>query len=548
MIRFLYVILFLKVGSFCDSKANPDYHFHKDSLENRLKKSLTDEERLETLIHLADIEFSAQDPTLSQTYIWACWNEAIRQKNVMVMDEIAVPLIMRYRAKNQLDSAGKWIQRCKDSFYGPRLRSNIEYVQLMHDIRQYDRYKELSYRLTSQKIHIDSKSDPYKAMRILYTLAVISGREKEVIPSTILRQPLSYLEEAYSIVKTLPFDEGIRFKRQILLALSTYNVTYARLYLNFLNEVADKRKLSDRPFYSRRALITAYDKMILHGKELSESEVDQYYTMLNLLLKIYPDDTPVSTDYFLSRMKFNYFKAKGQVDSALYYSEVLLKKNYEYGDNKVLLYEFQHKTLSSIAQWQKAYTAAVQLMTLRDSMLNQTSENHLVELETLYKVDSLKRRAESRRKQLWLFGGILITLFVILFLVVWYSYKLRKKNRILFQQMNARTQLLRIKNFRDLISGQVVTDLPIESEQLTKTDHCLDKENENQMSKNEGHTGGKELRDIFDKFEHIINVEQLFKNPNLNRDMLVDRLGTNKNKLTEAVSYHRRLHNGHPFR
>lgn len=503
---FLFLVLFnLPVYSSIKSS--------QDSLMLLLENCGNDDElKLELLNQLTDIDFLLDE----SKFTLSCWNEAAKQNNILVMDDIAVPLILSYNATNQIDSAQVWIKRCKDNFKGDWLSSNLEYIKLMSDVRAYKDYDKLAKQLLAELPAVNQKKEPFVMMRILYSLAAISNAQKELRPSAELKQAKEYLLEAYEIVNEIPFRLGVRFKRQILLALSSYDIEYAKEYTSFITRFYHEPDIENRPFYSRKAIALAYDMLILNGEKLSKVDLDMYYTYLNELMKRYPKSMPIEAPYFNLRIKYNYHKASGNIDSALVYCDKLICEEYKYADKKPYLYEYKYKMLGELNRWEEGYKAASRLLEIRDSLSNVNLTNKIVELETVYEVGLLKEQSKNKSKLIILFLITMISLFAIVFILVIYERRLRIKNKILLDQLN---QQVRSTQNTVAISTQ------------TGSDECFNRSEDTVVSD----LKKEELISIFNKLEALMTDKKLYRDSGLHRDTLTAYLGINKNKLTESI-------------
>lgn len=514
-------LLILLVWISVDVRADVDYDLIRDSLKTQLQNRSSENDRLIQLTHLSDLDFLLGD----STFILPCWDEAVKQKDFWIMDGIATSMYLRYFNANNSDSAYLWLRRTKDHFEGEWLDSNIEFIQLLNDIRSIDKYEILSQRIRSERININPKAEPFKSMRILYTLAALSGLEEESNPTAIWKSPREYLEQALEIAEMQSYRVGGRFKMQILMALSNYDLSYGITFLSFLDDFYEHPQIKKRPFYSKKPYIVAYDKLISIGADLPESELRQYFNTLTDLVMKYPASTPVRTDYFIYRMNFNFYKALGNNDSSLLYCDSIILNINPPGNNKTYYYEYRSKILGEQKRWQDAFESAMLLMNIRDSLARVSSKNKLAELQTQYELDDVLQLAEHKRSQLMLFAAF-IALFIILSLVLAVrSHRYRIKNRILLVQLNE--YALAIKN-------TPLTDT------LTKNIDLIPNEVNDSLAKQIKDPVGEmpkshELILLFEKLDQMVRIEKRYTESTLNRDTLTSELGVNKNKLSEAV-------------
>lgn len=517
---YLSVLFFLFLFSFDQATMQAaDLKFSRDSLAILLRQTPQTDgaRRLELLNHLCDIDLILGDTT----HIYPCWLAAVNQRNVNSMDDLAVPLAMRALKSGQQDSLNIWIERCKENFSGGLLECNLEYLQLMKDIRDYKNFKQLSERLLKEQIRIDPVKEPYRAMRILYTLGIICSFEKSGNPKLTLKSSEEYMKEALDIARRLPFREGSHFHRQILLGISSNHIDYARQYLAFVHRFLTEPDIKERPFYSRRALISAYEKLIVQGTEMPRKELDSYYQTVCRLMKDYPNDAPLPLDYFEARVSFRYNKAIGNVEESLRWCDSLIHTGPKYDLDPIYYYGEKFVILGKQRRWEEGYHFAELYMQVKDSLQNVSSEEKLSELQTQYDVDILQTKEKERRNQLiWVsIIGVLLAVFFIFYII--YSRHILAKNRAMLEQLRQYVLLVKKEKELAISTARQETDLIGTDETSTEA------KEENKMP--------LQPSELFLRLEKIVQNEKLYLAPDLNRDMLVERLGTNKNKLAEAI-------------
>lgn len=493
--------------------------YHRDSLVNLLSNTPAEEgaRRLELLNHLCDIGFTLRD----STYFLPCWNEAQCQNDILTMDDLFVPVVMYYKSAGKKDSADIWIARCKNSVQGNLLARNLEYLKMMDDVRDYDNFPDLMKNLLHEQVRLNPDKAPYRAMRILYTLGAIERYEHEINPQLNMKPYDEYLEEALIIARKLPVNERFRFQRQILLGLSTRNIENARRYLLFVKEFFDTPNITHRPFYSRKSLISAYEKMIIQGQNLPKEELGLYYREIQNLLKKYPNDTPSRAEYFKARVNYYYNIALEDNVKALFWCDSLISIGYEYY-NPCYYYESRVKLLGKLGRWEEGYNEALNLMHIRDSLDKINNDKRLAELQAQYEVDTYKRSADSKHNEA-VFAFLLILLLIILLILgALYSRSQRLRNKVLLDQLENYSQTLRV-------------DSPIpENNKCRIINPCVETSLQKSLNFNDSHTE-RDLILLFNRLDNLMKECKLFHDPHLTRDMLVEKLGVNKNKLSEAI-------------
>ncbi len=389
------------------------------------------ERRLELLNHLCDIDFSLG----KSEYLYACWNEAVSQKDINTMDDLIVPIIMRFQRKELNDSVNNWLRYNNEYIGGARAQCNAEYLQLMKDIKDWKNYESVADRILIEQVNIDRINAPYKAMRILYTLGIISSFERMANKLRSMKSSNDYMIEALDIARKQPFRESLRFQRQILLGLGSADIQYAREYVDFAKLFFNEPEMKNRPFYSRRTLISAYDKMITNGKELSRQELDDYYTSICNLIEQYPQDVVGIPAYFNAKIHFRYNLAIDNKNTALRWCDSLIAYSPKNEMTSCYYIGDKMRLLGSLERWEEGYKTANLYFHIKDSLINASNETKMLELQTQYEVDKLQQETILHRNRLSfsiLFGFLLL---ILLATYIIYSQRLKKRNKILYQKI-----------------------------------------------------------------------------------------------------------------
>lgn len=200
-----------------------------------------------------------------------------------------------------------------------------------------------------------------------------------------------------------------------------------------------------------------------------------------------------------------YTEALAQIDSALNDPD----------ENESHTIQLTHRSMKAdilhdARRFEEASDLYRQVIDLTDSVSVHDMEIQLNDLRTLYKLDQYKMETSLRNQQL-LFALIACALLALVLLVIVRSYRLvRRKNRALCEQIEQ--QAMRFKQEVEA-RKEAQTTLPLAPQDTAA--------NENEL---------------FTRLNLLLTEEKLYLTPEINRDMLVDRLGTNKNKLAEAIT------------
>lgn len=525
----------------------------RDSLERLLKRTPRSDIKRQVVLlnNLCDIDIELGDTT----HLYPCWQASVKAHDIASMDDLLIPLAMRAIKRGQTDSIAIWEKRARDNMPAAFAECNIQYIRMMRDISDWEHKDQLAKRMIKEHLSINPDRRPYEAMRVLYTMGILASFEAFGNNATKLKSSAEYMLEALDIAQRQPFDEAFHFTRQILIGLSSEKVEYGKLYLSFV-ERTFRERYADRPFYSRRSLIMAYDKLILMGKSLPRTELDEYYNSLCKLLKEHPNNTPIPLPYFYARASYRYNKIIGNKAEALRWCDSLINAPAEYHQSPLPYYEDKAELLASMNRWQEAYRMEQIYCAAKDSMQSINSEAKLEELQTQYDVDTLKRNEEARRQQLII--AILACALVLcaLCFYIFYTRRIAAKNKILLKQLREHVHYLKAEAAEreeansskqkgnaynvscraDALPAESITiSSPINAETAEDSPDKDEKaaQPDDNVPENSAIVASRKL---FDKLDNLMREKQLYLNPELNRNDLVSMLGTNKNNLAAALA------------
>lgn len=478
-----------------------------DSLETVLKKTTSLSSRVEILNNLFDIDLAKG----RRTHLSALWDAACELKDVYTLDDLALPMALSYQTQGKQDSVDVWMQRARENIGKPFIDNETEYLKLMKDIRQTTDYVALGKQLISEKVNLDPRDKPFEAMRILYTLGVMTDFLKQNNNITDVSSE-EYYKEALKIARKLDFRQGLRFYRQVLLALTGTDVQYAKEYLELTKKFYSEPDIAKRPFYSRRGLLLAYDRLILNGKSIPRAELDGYFLDILKVENEFPNDTPTPFRHFNARVHYRYYSAVSDEGNALRWCDSLITQSAKYKLGPEYYYSDRKSILAAMGRWQEAYKMSEMSAAFKDSMANVSHEKQLTELQTQYQVDTLKKEKHSKSVQLALAMTASLILVLTLVLIVIYSEKLRNKNRILLRQLSDFAGEL--KKAKSEENGNVLMKSIEQRGQETNPAEASDQSN----------------------VKEVIRKEKLYLNPDFSRDSLEEKFGLNNNKIAEIFS------------
>ena len=152
-----------------------------------------------------------------------------------------------------------------------------------------------------------------------------------------------------------------------------------------------------------------------------------------------------------------------------------------------------------------------QIVALTDSIARADLSVQLNDLRSIYKLDRLT--FEKEQAHFYLVIALLVcgAMMVIVILYIIYSRRLKTKNLILFDRIQEQTRLEQARRKEEGTSLSL-------SEPVQESDTAMKTESQ-----------------LFCCLRNLLLKEKLHLTPEFNRDMLLSRLGTNKNKLSEAI-------------
>lgn len=200
-----------------------------------------------------------------------------------------------------------------------------------------------------------------------------------------------------------------------------------------------------------------------------------------------------------------YYVAQGMYDKAIEYNDKNMEIMSDARDSLSLLtVQLQRADLlMNMGDYKESALLYREVFRQKDKLRNAQLTNQLDELRTLFEVDKLKLRNKISTNLFYSSMAIGILLLIILFLYMGYSYRLKQKNRILYNTMR-----------QQQASSKVFVEAPVVA------------------SPGEGVDSTERL---YHSLCTLMEEEKLFKEPQLNREVLAEHLGTNHVYLAEAI-------------
>lgn len=197
----------------------------------------------------------------------------------------------------------------------------------------------------------------------------------------------------------------------------------------------------------------------------------------------------------------------------------LLKDNYTLSSNNTR--QIRMRALMHLGRLEEAYSLFEEIMLVNDSTNNAKFAEQLGELRTRYEVDLHITEKEKKHQQLLCAVIVCGLLLIALTIYIVYSRRLKKKNLILYNQIqeSLRKQTTKISFSR--LSRDDKQEESFRLEELVEIEEAEEGDN-------------KSLK-LFRHFNDLILREKLFMQTDIDRRSLADRLGTNEKYLSNAI-------------
>ncbi len=165
--------------------------------------------------------------------------------------------------------------------------------------------------------------------------------------------------------------------------------------------------------------------------------------------------------------------------------------------------------------------AFAQALALKDSIAKTDFHAQLDELRTVYEVD--KHIAEKEHTRLFLFFALGVCCLLALVLGIWihFSCTITRKNRVLAQQIHELTEQQEVRE-QEILNKTTFLPPPFTNgHPPLKDDDCLEVRKDRLCIA---------IRDLMLR-------EKVYRDPNISRDQVIERLGTNRELFLDAFQY-----------
>ncbi len=474
----------------------------RENLRAQLNAESDSAKRISLLLDLGDLDLGLDN---DYTSVEQLWREATAQDDEDALIAAGKSLTLRWINRGQLDSADLWINHCKHHFTGPCAEPTLAYLRMMREIRDLGDLNKVAMELLQRQLTLHDGEYPYEHMRDLFLLGIIASSEQFTNGELQLKTSAEYLEEGYRIACSQPLKESYSFRLQFLVALGSIKPFYAEEMIRTRNDYARCTGSDARRFRSRRAEIMAYARLLTYGDAIGRSKTDDYFRKFNELTTHFPYDSPTPLDFYYYKSVVPYYLYTKQYRKAIQCCDSARINAPKYKMGGWQFYEPRMNSHAALGDYRNAFEDAQILLHIKDSLSAKNATEQLMELQTQYGVDRLK--FENRIKYTQLYGALALCALLLGFsaFLIHYARILRRKNRILYQQINQSVRS--IKELQHI--KQEVTIRPDIKSPLEPT--------------------------LFDRIELLLADPQIYSDPTLNREKIAALLNTNTTYLSQAI-------------
>ncbi|WP_373718655.1 helix-turn-helix domain-containing protein [Bacteroides heparinolyticus] len=242
--------------------------------------------------------------------------------------------------------------------------------------------------------------------------------------------------------------------------------------------------------------------------EMETGNMKQARQLLRMAEKVTDGYAPIAR-LILLRDYTRYYELTQEYDSALKYNDERLQLNLSSENHRGVLDAKEQRAdlLTTTGRYKEAALLYRNFIPQRDSVLSARTADQLDELSTLYKLDELKLKNKLATNQLYSLSGITLLLLVIVLLYILYTRRLRRKNRVLYDAIQ------QAKKLEEANTGmQPVTEYVDEKKEQPDGESRL-----------------------YQQLCRLMQQDEVFKDPQLRRESLVQMLGTNHVYLANAI-------------
>ncbi|MDF9828902.1 AraC family transcriptional regulator [Parabacteroides sp. PF5-6] len=472
----------------------------RDSL-HQVIPTLEGEEKLNAYLTMTNIDFTTVSTPEEINALIELYDafemEAKRQQNIRFQTLVKGNILILFRNRAMFDEV---IQRAP------------EYIDFAYKNEQWT----LLYRMYES--YITAKKGSGKVDEALAIAQELYEQAKEANQSDGMGIAIATIGDIYSEMER--YEESIDHYRQAIGLLEKIEPVHLNLPTIYFFLCQDL--LSLNRFDEAQKELLGYEKANKRALEYKQMPANnpnainllityaRYYVLTEQYDKaeLYCDslenigDIP-HIENNVCQFRLHIYEARGQYDKALEMSE----RMDQYADGEINAYHTFRMTdrarlLSRMNRGEESFDLMREVLHQSDSLRNMDFNKQLDEVRTRYEVD--RHILEKERTRSYFYFALVGCALLLIALTIWilYSRRLRAKNRALYQQIQARNQC-RIVNENTLIARP--------KEELTRE------------------------MNLYRELSLLMKREKLFTDPNLDRRVLAERLGTNEKYIADAI-------------
>ena len=324
------------------------------------------------------------------------------------------------------------------------------------------------------------------------------------------------LEKSLAIMRNLPADyqKGrlIHLYSQLVSVYQSTNMyDESILYTDSISALAEKEIESGDISEDHTLMANLYYANAYLGKyDLNIAR--KYLNICNELLQKNQNES-LNSEYYHLEAQYaldtkNYPKALENIQKVFAIYDPTDSQNFTIIERSILLYT---EILNNSGKSKEAFDLLQKLYNTNDSINRTDYANQMAELETIYQVEKLKDEAElndikfHKLKIQFIFSALLALSILIILLLIWYSNKRKHTNKLILAQKEKEIELkeIELKEIKELV---------IEINEA-KDFH----------------------QEIVDKLDAYMVESSDYKQPNITRQAVAVKVGTNRQYLIDAI-------------
>lgn len=476
-----------------------------DSIKQRLPE-LEGSARLDALASLCSYAHAGNDMDAELRAINAYLDEALKQNDSEAIGTATVSRLNCFLNYDCNDSITKYLH---DAISEMRRINEPEFLYNCWNVavqnhHYHDRLESALAETRKMYDYAGANGSDYGKGVALYNMGTIYqavGRLPESVDA---------LEKSVKLLKGQP---------DITMLLSAYNYLCAALdgesrHDRVMEIAAEWKNVLDN--YEEKARREGYS-VSLGGKrlynelafclgEMGRGNLDMAREHITLAQE-YAKGRSASAQYRLKLVESRYYSAVGDYDTAIRTGRENADMLRHAGDSVSLATTetMLADILFQAGRFEEAATLYNRLIPLNEKMRTDELSRRLDEMRTLHEIDTLHLKTQAAHSMMLLSVGIGILILAILVLMTIYSFRLKRKNLILYdmiQQNNRSTNVL----------PDTVNEVPAED--------------------------AESMSELFLKVKRLMTDNRLYADPQLNRESLATAAGSNTVYLANEIKKH----------